>query len=220
MKVTAWIIPLVVVATLLGSVGVGKAFGWWQTSGRSIATLENASPEDVRGSSTLADISTAFGIPLDDLRQLLGIPTDIAPETKMKDLEEYNEVSVARGLIAEYLGLPWEWDTEEAPPLTETVPAPETPPESEPTAELDATEHTGPTPLPEGEILPAAEIKGRMTLQEVSEQCGIPLDVLYRELELDEGLSPKLALKDLVAKVDGLEVTAVRDVVAAYQAGQ
>ena len=36
---------------------------------------------------------------------------------------------------------------------------------------------------PLGQVLPGSEIKGTMILQQVSEQCGVPLDVLYRELK-------------------------------------
>jgi hypothetical protein len=32
------------------------------------------------------------------------------------------------------------------------------------------------TPLPEGAVLSASEIKGRMTPREVSELCGVPLE--------------------------------------------
>ena len=56
-----------------------------------------------------------------------------------------------------------------------------------------------------------------MTLQEVSEQCLVPLDVLYSELGLPDGISAGTALKDLVAQFPELEIESVREVVASYQ---
>ena len=57
-----------------------------------------------------------------------------------------------------------------------------------------------------------------MTLQEVSEQCGVPIDLLYSELELPESIAANTQLRTLKEQVDGFEVSLVRDVVAAYQA--
>jgi hypothetical protein len=56
-----------------------------------------------------------------------------------------------------------------------------------------------------------------MTLREVSEQCAMPLELLYSELGLPAGTSPLVALKDLQAQFADLDVETVREVVAAYQ---
>ena len=69
-----------------------------------------------------------------------------------------------------------------------------------------------------GQVLPASEIKDSLTLQQVSDQCAIPLDVLYQELKLPSDLAPSTALKDISSTVSGFEITLVRDLVAAYQA--
>ena len=73
-------------------------------------------------------------------------------------------------------------------------------------------------PLPPGQILPAAQIKGRMTLGEVSEQCDVPLERLIDELGIPANTSANLVLRDLVAQIEGFEVSRVREVVAALQA--
>ncbi len=44
-----------------------------------------------------------------------------------------------------------------------------------------------------------------MTLQEVSEQCNVPLDVLYAELGLPDDLLPNTILRDVKLQVDGFE---------------
>lgn len=210
MRIARWIVPAAAIVVLLGSVAVAQAFGWWQTSGASIAALADATPDDIKGSSALGDISEAFGIPMTDLTRVLGIPADTPPETKLKDLEGVIEVSEARGLIAAHLGVPWEDEHEDEP-------APESPtPEAGPTAAPTET-HAGPTPLPAGNILPASEIKGNMTLRQVSDQCGMPLEALYKALDLGDGVSPDTQLKTLTEQVSGLEVSVVRSVVEAYQ---
>lgn len=211
MKITRWIVPILVLSILFGSVGIAKVFGWWQTTGRSIATLSDASPEDIRGSSTLTDLSGAFGIPMAELYTLLNVPTTFPPETQLKELEEFNEVSAVRALVAERLGIPWESD--------ETEPKPEATQAPQAAATPQATvEHTGPTPLPQGQVMAAADIKGNMTLNQVAKDTGMPLDALYAELKLPADLSADTALRDVGAKVPGFETSVVRDVVAAYQA--
>jgi hypothetical protein len=97
------VIPLVAIVLLLGSVPVGQAFGWWQTTGQVLTTLPSATVEDIKGSSTLSQVSATFGIPQDELYKLLGLPADISPETKLKDLESYNEVTAVREKVAAYL---------------------------------------------------------------------------------------------------------------------
>jgi hypothetical protein len=71
--------------------------------------------------------------------------------------------------------------------------------------------------LPAGQILPAAQIKGRMTLQEVSDQCGVPLETIYAELGLSQDVAPGTILRDLAGQIEGFEVQRVREVVAAHQ---
>jgi hypothetical protein len=102
MSIKRLIIPLIAIVFLLGSVSVGQAFGWWQTTGQVLTTLPSATTEDIKGSSSLSQVSTAFGIPQDELYTLLGLPADISPETKLKELESYNEVTVVREKVAEY----------------------------------------------------------------------------------------------------------------------
>ena len=76
----------------------------------------------------------------------------------------------------------------------------------------------GPTPLPAGQILPADQIKGRMTLAEISAQCAVPLDQLLAALNLPANLDPTLKVKDLVGRGLVSEVTVVQTAVAALQA--
>jgi ferredoxin len=190
-----WIVPTIAVVALLASAPVGSALGFWQTTGKSLTTLTNPTLDDIKGSSSLAEVSTTFNIPKEELYKILGLPADIALESKLKDLESYNEVSTVRSKVAAYLGISYE--STEAP-------------SAQPTATT--------APSQTGQVLPAAEIKGSMTLQEVVAQCAIPQDVLYKELKLDANVPLTTTLKALPTFAPGLETTQVRDVVTAYQA--
>ena len=75
----------------------------------------------------------------------------------------------------------------------------------------------GPTPLPPGQVLPYDQIKGKMTLREVADQCAVPLDKLLAALNLPANTSPAIEIKSLAADGKIAEVTAVRDAVKVLQ---
>ncbi len=102
MSIQRLIIPLIAIVALLGSVPVAQSFGWWQTTGKVLTTLPSATTEDIKGSSSLSQVSTTFGIPQAELYALLGLPADISPEAKLKDLEQYNDITAVRAKIAAY----------------------------------------------------------------------------------------------------------------------
>lgn len=209
MRVNRWIVPVVAIVVMLGSVAGAQIGGWWQTSGTELVTIEDVSPEDIRGSSTLGDLAVAFDIPMGELFSILGIEGSYSKDTKLKDLTDIVEVGVARGLIAQHLGIPWEIkehdDFDEEAEL-----APATP------AQTSSGGATG-----EGEVtLAGADIKGRMTLAEVSEGANIPLEYLYQELSLNEEIPATMALKDITERVEGFKVSVVREIVDAYDASE
>lgn len=65
-----------------------------------------------------------------------------------------------------------------------------------------------------------AGIKGWMTLEDVSETYGLPLDVVHILIGADASVPSSTAMKDLEKLVPGMEVWAVREGVAAYLAGE
>ena len=86
-----------------------------------------------------------------------------------------------------------------------------------PSADKTAT-HPTPTPLPAGQILAADQIKGKMTLKEVSDQCAVPLVQLMADLKFASNTDPNTAIKDLISQGKLTEVTDVQKAVAALQA--
>ncbi len=217
MRINPFLIPVIFVALLLGTVYTAQQLGIWSTSGRTSVNLERFNPDDIKGWMTLQQISDGVGIPLKDVYQRANIPPDTPADTAVKDLEGILagfETSALREAL-----------TLEAQPAIE----PTAMPTVEPTAlpQMVATQKvTGthmmnglpvtPTPLPAGQMLPAAEIKGRMTIREVSVSCAVPLEALLDALKLPAAKAD-IAIKDLIAAGDLSDVTLVRDAASNLQ---
>lgn len=223
-RVNKYLMPVLAVVTLLGSVWIAKALGAWQTSGRDQILLDASGqpdPAGIKGWMTLADISETYGVPLDALYTLIGAGPDVPADTALKDLEKLvpgMEVSAVREGVAAYLEGTW------VAPASQPTPAPTPLPAS--TAEhvpqgpgAGSGQGTGEGfSLPQdGSRLAAAEIRGRMTLQEVIDYCQVPADYLFAELGLPGDTDRTLRMSDL-AQQRGIEVTTVRAVVERYQA--
>ncbi|MHB9032712.1 MAG: hypothetical protein ACYC6L_06660 [Anaerolineae bacterium] len=214
MKLSRLLIPLVVIVCLFGSVGVGLVFGWWQVSAQPLTISSSPDVANIKGSSTLQEVSAAYGIPQDALYQLLGLPADTPFTTQLKELESVIEVSEVRTRIQAYLDQASSGTT--APNGTAAA----QPASSEPvsTAAPSATPAPAASAQATAAAEPACEIKGSLSLEQVSQDCGVPLDYLYTKLELPQDLPSSTLLKDISGTVPGFEVSVLREVVAAYQA--
>ena len=217
MRLNPFFLPLLAMGALLGSVLVAQAQGQWSISGRTAVDLQSLAPEDLKGWMTLQQVMDGLGIAQADLYALMNIPADVPPSTALKDLEaivEGFEVSLLREKLTEWLSGP-------APAASPTAVAP--PPTALPVATATPIIHsgdgsgTGPTPLPPGQVLPANQIKGRMTLAEVSTQCAVPLEQLLTALNLPAQTDPNTQIKSLIEQGLLVEVTAVQTAVAALQ---
>ena len=242
MTVNKYLMPIIAIAALIAVVLGARLTGDWIVSGKQIP-LGDMAAADIKGWMTLQNVSDGLKIPLPDLYKLAGIPEGAAvpPTTAMKDLEglvEGFEISLLREAAAAYLGggAPAQAPTPEPAPSTAT-PAPTQLPASAATAapaptqpaapEAAVTPHTpqssgegtgdGPTPLPPGQVLPYDQIKGKMTLQEIADQCAVPLAKLLVALKLPANTNPATEVKSLVADGKVAEVTAVRDAVKVLQ---
>jgi len=163
------------------------------------------------------------GISQQDLYEVGGIPSDTAPSQALKDLEAIVSVTTLRDRLAVKLGGTSSTATNVEPQVlpqatTTNPPSPLTPAQvATPSAEKTAT-HATPTPLPASLVLAADQIKGKMTLKEVSDQCAVPLDQLFSGLKLESNTGPNTAIKDLILQGKITEVTDVQKVVARLQA--
>jgi hypothetical protein len=232
-RVNRLVMPVVVVVALLGSVWMAKAAGLWQTSGRDQVLLDEGGqpdPAGIKGWMTLQDVSDTYGLPLEAVYALIGAGPKIPADAALKDLETLlpgTEVWAVREGVAAYLA--GEWSPEggpygaEAPAAVEVEPTatPVPEPTAAPTAEhvpqgQGAGSGSGFVLPQDGSRVPGAEIKGRMTLQEVVDYCQVPLDYLIGELDLPLDVDAHLRMSELAGQF-GLEVQTVRNVVSAYQ---
>jgi hypothetical protein len=243
MTVNKYLMPIIAIAALVAVVLGARLTGDWIVSGKQIP-LGDMTAADIKGWMTLQNISDGLHIPLPDLYKLAGIPeaAGVPPTTTMKDLEglvDGFEISLLREAAAAYLGggdAPAQAPAPEpapptAPPAPTQLPASEataTPAPTQPAApEAAVTPHTpqssgegtgdGPTPLPPGQVLPYDQIKGKMTLQEIADQCAVPLAKLLEALTLPANTNPATEVKSLVADGKIAEVTVVRDAVKVLQ---
>jgi len=237
MRVNPFLVPIIVIAALLGSTLIAQAGGFWATSGRTSVNLDNMTAVDLKGWMTLQQVMDGMKITQEQLYAAGNIPMDVPTSTALKELEGIVpdfEVSTLR----EKLGAPEGYVPEEmmsgdhemepmAEPKVEPTPTPLPQPTATPivhTQPITGTHAgpgdgtgTGPTPLPPGQILSADQIKGRMTLREVADQCAVPLDQLLLALNLPADTDPNTGLKDLISSGKIADVDPVRVAVAALQ---
>jgi hypothetical protein len=174
---------------------------------------------------TLQQVSDGVGISVAELCSLAGIPADLPPSTALKDIEgivDGFEISLMREKLEA-----WQGGAQAMPAEPTIAPTATAEPTAAPAVEATATathepgsgdgSGVGPTPLPAGQVLPVDQIKGRMTLGEIAEQCAVPLDALLAELGLPAGTSPGTAVKDLISQGILTEVTQVQSAVAKLQ---
>jgi hypothetical protein len=229
MTVNKFLMPALVIVTLLGSVMVAKATGDWSVSGREMIDLRNlASGADVRGWMTLEQLSQGFDIPLADLYSNMAIPVEVKPDTALKDLEGILpdfEVNSVREAIDDLLdkSSPVQSSGEA---LREGSAALENSYQNQeqivkpPRSSEGATEHSNDSDssaLLNGVRLAGSEIKGRHTLQEISEQCQVPVDELLPALGLNRDVALGSKIKDLTGQGKIGDIQDVRDIVTLLQ---
>ncbi len=230
MSVNRLLMPIVAITVLLGTVLGSQFLGIWSISGRTSVDMGKLAPEDIKGWMTLQQVADGLDLSIEEVYQVGGIPADVSPDSALKDIEDVIEVSALREALADYLSGN-ETPEPTAAPATDVDKTPEagaTPtaaaPVSTPEATAEATpealhtgDGTGPTPLPEGQLLPADQIKGRMTLREVSDQCAVDLDAVLAALNLPQDTDPDTQIKTLIEEGVLDEVTQVQEAVAALQ---
>jgi hypothetical protein len=210
MKVHRYVLPVVLIGVLLGSVLIAKAMGYWSTSGKTMVLVDasgQADPEGIKGWMTLTEVSEIYGVPAAELRARLNLSADLPEETVLKDLEklvEGFETSAVRDAVTDYRS-----ENPGSAPLASEI----TPP-AKPSGEGEAT----PTPAPSAdestpsELPSTEEIKGKNTLAEVADMYDIPVERLVAEADLPADVDTKAQLKDIASQY-GIEVLNIREAV-------
>ena len=205
--------------------------------------------EDIKGWMTIADVVRLFRVDERELRERVGIPAAIPAATALRDLEDKVadfETDKVRQAVASLLaGQPdrpaKEGEQTSAPvgkakaegpaapetsaastqvvPVTGAAVKPAPAPTARPAGAAGPSGEEGHQSSPEPGTDPA-EIKGYMTLAEVSEAFGIPLAELRANLGLPEDADPHRALRDFRGEVPAFEVEQAREVVRQWLAGR
>jgi hypothetical protein len=213
MRINPFLVPIILITALLGTVFVAQAAGVWTTSGRTEIDPATMTAADIKGWMTLQQVMDGLQISQSELYAVGNIPVDISPETALKDLEDIVSVTTLRDALAA--------DQSDTPVPAPTESSNDTASQAAPVATpttVKSETHATPTPLPAGEILPADQIKGKLSLREVSDQCAVPIDQVLAGLNLPADTNPDTLIKDLISQGKLAEVTAVQQVVATLQA--
>jgi hypothetical protein len=219
MRVNRFLMPILALVGLFGTVLVAQATGNFATNGRAGTDLTRLTPADLKGWMTLQDVMNGLNISQNDLYAAGNIPSNILPTTALNKLEAQVSgfsVTSLRDTLTAKLGAPSSAST---PPTSSDATSPSAAPVTPVTAPATASAvtHATPTPLPAGQVLPANQIKGSMTLRSASQQCAVPLDQVIAGLKLPAETNPDALIKDLVGQGKISEVTAVQKVVAELQ---
>ncbi len=87
MRVNRFLMPIVVIVTLLGTALMAQAMGFWSTSGRDSTDLQSLTAADIKGWMTLQQVIDGLRISKEELYAVGGIPLDVPTEIALKDLE-------------------------------------------------------------------------------------------------------------------------------------
>jgi hypothetical protein len=92
MKINPFIFGLTVLALFLGTIFGFKQAGLWSTSGKVDGGGRSIQPSGgdvatIKGWMTLAQVSTAFNIPVEEILSAFNLPADTPAQTPIKDLE-------------------------------------------------------------------------------------------------------------------------------------
>ena len=229
MRVNPIFVPLLFVFVLFGSVFGSQLLGLWSVTGRTAVNVANMTAADLKGWMTLTDVMNGIKISKPELYALMKIPADVPETAALKDLEKIVpgfETSTLRDALTARAAPAQTAPTVVAP--TPIAPAPVAP-AIQPTVRitgtgaLSATHATDdglrptPTALPPGVTLTVDQIKGSMTLRQVSEQTGVPLGAILEALKLPADVGVDTAIKDLISAGKLTEVTQVRDALTRLQ---
>lgn len=121
LRVRPWMMALLVVVAIFGTIGLASLAGVYVTSGGGgqgggAVLPTGADPGDIKGSMTFGAISTGFGIPLEDLAAAFRLPAGGAAAFRCNGLESLGlagdgalEIGVpsVRWFVALYKGVPY-----------------------------------------------------------------------------------------------------------------
>ena len=179
---------------LLGLVGVSKMTAAWRTKPEAVE-LKDAKgvldPAQIRGWMTLKEVSDGYGIPLQELYRRSGLPARVVPETRLNQVgTNYHlefEADAVRDAVAGKL---------------DGKPAAKQGTERSKKSKSSGASHD------------EQEVKGMMTLNEISLKTGVAKDAILKAMGLEKaGIDPRVPVREWVHE-NGRSVPEMREAIA------
>jgi len=106
MRINPFVYGVIVVALFMGIIYGFQGAGVWSTSGKVTGSGERIAPSasdvnSIKGWMTLEQVSTTFGVPVEEILSAFSLPSDTPASTALKDLESETFSVVA---LREWLG--------------------------------------------------------------------------------------------------------------------
>ena len=108
MKINPFVYGVIVLVVFWGTIYGFQGAGVWSTSGKVTDSGELVEPSaadvnTIKGWMTLEQVSTTFGVPLEEMLSAFDLPADTPANTPLKDLEsETFDVTALRTWLTEY----------------------------------------------------------------------------------------------------------------------
>jgi hypothetical protein len=98
MRIPGLVFGTLVVTVFMGTIGVAAALGAWQTTGGGgegggsgggggQTTLTGVSAYDIKGRTTLGEVSAAFGVTVEEIVEAFDLPAGTSSSTRINALE-------------------------------------------------------------------------------------------------------------------------------------
>lgn len=195
-----WRIPQPVYASILVAglflvVGASQVAGYWQTK-ETMVSLRNGrgdlDAEQIRGWMSLRDISVGYGVPLPELYRRASLPERVSADTRLNQIAKTHKVDFEPDQMRGVVR-GFLQNKEAAPKKGE-----------------------GKKDHKKGE---EQDVRGNMTLNEVSMKTGVPKDYILKALGSPKGVNPQVPMREWIHST-GKTMQEVRDAVAAYKTGK
>jgi hypothetical protein len=172
MTIKPFVFGILVLVIFEGLILGFQRAGYWSVSGKVASDGKAVQPsagdvDSIKGWMTLEQVSTAFGVPLNELLAAFNLPADTPASTAVKDLESdtFSVEGLREWLQSRSLPAQPEKVLE---PTQEPTPTPAAAP-AEPTATLESAEH----------VAPDKTITGKTTFQDLLD-WGVKAEAIQR----------------------------------------
>lgn len=190
------------IVSLAVFVTTSKLSGKWRTKPEVISFTDPAGkldPENIRGWMTLQEVSDGYNVPLERLYEACGIPARVPASTPLNRVAGEYEVEFRPDSMREYVR---EFVSGEASGL-------------EPRAGKKLRSEAGKKESHAGGE--GQEVRGFMTLNEISLKTGVPKDFLFTYLGVPSTIDPRKPVREWIHE-HGKTIQDLRDAVAEYRA--